>query len=1002
MDPSTRPRTGFSLLIDEISLEQRARYFRWDNTIGGICREHAHLANLTVDNAESIQTVAEQVRNGVCHLGKEATVVAIASYSKEDYHARPIIVSVTDKTEKAPEQAEWMRTLLACWDEKWERLLGPIFGFASDGESVHRLAMHKLFMQHLLDEDSELWELLGSLLGFNLQCDSKGRVADKDPKHLFKRLCTLLRSAEGILIGDVVINRVMLTQHLLHIENMTLEAINNLIDPSDHQNVPKAVQLLEGIIRLYSEPVTGLDPTLLKGRKAIALLAEILHSLLTPFVDVTLSLSEQITRLAKYAHLVVPIFRHHKTSFMSNQLYADSQTMIKSIFFCIAQQKVLDAKQGTKSGFYISQSGDDRLELSFSETRCQTHARNHDSLELADKLSVTADIHQIYNEYPEWDRGHRRLKYRDGEGVDHVNPASITGCVLVEEVDLAACWAAGRSRALPALAAGGFPDVDFETMFSPANVDMLRPHGDGTYPAIAKDPSSGVVVDEEGFTYLDIPSAPTAAASTFTDETNGPVAIELEDLLPEPREELEEPRRHSDWLDFRGKSVHKASAIRIISGKKSNDRLVRVQDLAVRSYTQFNFPATLDRNNLGSDSSFCFGKLAAVLLRVSTRVTVGILSVTSVELNGRRVGQVDVSDLPLVDHGIKITGQLLALRQTPITSAGYNWVWTNDYIRLPPFKATKNPIDTVNRKSMTITAPSYLIQPVNPTRVTIEDGAHGECVPPITSIAWQFPEAMLSLLVGAIWETVKDLEGILSQIPKCGDGDDLPYRNLAGESMFISQAATALIPAQEISDEDVVCLQCHKVLKRQDIRPHVGRHILLARQGVLEPGLFEPVGTVLPCGFCGRSGTCSINLQKTTTTYQPMSECPNARSFSIAAALKGSKSTPCTNAPVLCTLCPQNPKQKERPAVWRYNMLGHIRISHSNHAPPSNFPPMDTAKVTLITREEQFDVGVPDAHIISDFPGPLFEAEFNALRADLKRKADGPVPRGNSKRHHPS
>ncbi|KAJ6609018.1 hypothetical protein B0H10DRAFT_1769221, partial [Mycena sp. CBHHK59/15] len=168
---------------------------------------------------------------------------------------------------------------------------------------------------------------------------------------------------------------------------------------------------------------------------------------------------------------------------------------------------------------------------------------------------------------------------------------------------------------------------------------------------------------------------------------------------------------------------------------------------------------------------------------------------------------------------------------------------------------------------------------------------------------------------------------------------------------------------QENSDEDVTCVQCHKVLKRQDVRPHVGKHILLARQKVPEPGLFEEIGTIMPCGYCGRSGTCSITLQKTATTHQPASDCASARSFSIAAALKGSKSTPCTNAPVLCMLCPQDPKQKDRPAVWRYNMLQHIHTSHTNHAPPSNIPPDEVTKITLITREEQVEVGVPEPYI---------------------------------------
>ncbi|KAJ6554116.1 hypothetical protein B0H10DRAFT_1967551 [Mycena sp. CBHHK59/15] len=247
--------------------------------------------------------------------------------------------------------------------------------------------MQHLFMSELVDENSDLWEFLANLPGLNLQTGPDGRVVDRDPKHLFKRICTLLRSSNGMVIGDCIVNRVMLTQHLLQIDGMTLEAINNLIDPSDHQNVPKAVQLLEAIIRVCSLPTEDFDQTMRKGKKAIGLLAHILHSILSPFVDVKLSLSEQVTRLAKYAHLI---------------LYADSQTMVMNVVFCVAKQKLLDRSQKCGSKFHLCQCGDDRLEVSFSDARCQTHSRNHDSLELADKLSVTADIQEIMIKYPEW------------------------------------------------------------------------------------------------------------------------------------------------------------------------------------------------------------------------------------------------------------------------------------------------------------------------------------------------------------------------------------------------------------------------------------------------------------------------------------------------------------------------------------------------------------------------------------------------------------------------
>ncbi|KAJ6604917.1 hypothetical protein B0H10DRAFT_632187 [Mycena sp. CBHHK59/15] len=97
-----------------------------------------------------------------------------------------------------------------------------------------------------------------------------------------------------------------------------------------------------------------------------------------------------------------------------------SQTMVKNVVFCVAKQKLLDRSQKCDSKFHLCQCGDDRLEVSFSDACCQTHSRNHDSLELADKLSVTADIQEIMIKYPEFDRGHRRLKYRAKEGMDHV------------------------------------------------------------------------------------------------------------------------------------------------------------------------------------------------------------------------------------------------------------------------------------------------------------------------------------------------------------------------------------------------------------------------------------------------------------------------------------------------------------------------------------------------------------------------------------------------------
>ncbi|RDX54398.1 hypothetical protein OH76DRAFT_1331579, partial [Lentinus brumalis] len=58
-----------------------------------------------------------------------------------------------------------------------------------------------------------------------------------------------------------------------------------------------------------------------------------------------------------------------------------------------------------------------------------------------------------------------------------------------------------------------------------------------------------------------------------------------------------------------------------------------------------------------------------------------------------------------------------------------------------------------------------------------------------------------------------------------------------------------------------------------------------------------------PCGFCGRSGTCSVGLLKKARTHQPTSSCPDFYKFSLRAAEKSTDSGPSTNRPIVCVLC---------------------------------------------------------------------------------------------------
>ncbi|KAJ7605351.1 hypothetical protein DFH06DRAFT_1020288, partial [Mycena polygramma] len=84
-----------------------------------------------------------------------------------------------------------------------------------------------------------------------------------------------------------------------------------------------------------------------------------------------------------------------------------------------------------------------------------------------------------------------------------------------------------------------------------------------------------------------------------------------------------------------------------------------------------------------------------------------------------------------------------------------------------------------------------------------------------------------------------------------------------------------------------------------------------------------------PCGFClSTQSFCSIVLVKNKggdgaiRIDMSKSRCPNLASLGLAAAVKSSERTPCTNAPILCPVLPC------ADIVWKYNLKSHISSVH--------------------------------------------------------------------------
>jgi hypothetical protein len=90
--------------------------------------------------------------------------------------------------------------------------------------------------------------------------------------------------------------------------------------------------------------------TLLNSNTAIsgqihALLGEMLDALIEPFINPTVTISQQITSLVKFAHLTCALFLEHESDFMPQHLYGDLQCMVRTAVFRVAHTKLLDPQR---------------------------------------------------------------------------------------------------------------------------------------------------------------------------------------------------------------------------------------------------------------------------------------------------------------------------------------------------------------------------------------------------------------------------------------------------------------------------------------------------------------------------------------------------------------------------------------------------------------------------------------------------------------------------------
>ncbi|KZV94278.1 hypothetical protein EXIGLDRAFT_824114, partial [Exidia glandulosa HHB12029] len=348
LSPSTA-LPGHIAMFDGVALEPKACYCGRRDCVIGLSRETASRVDTSASEMENIDLIRIALHEKRVKFGTEATVLAIASYADDTHYTPiPLVASPSDKSEKADTLAQWLGTTLECWKahDNGERTRGPIWSLGSDGDSTYRLAKHTLCSKGRLG--GALRDKLSRLHGFNLRSSADGQTTwTCDPKHIIKRFATLLRNRQGIIVSDSNITPHDILFHLTSLGSLSPEQAVQLLDPADKQNVPKAVSLMQYLHELgprakAAGSTAGLDPVQIRSRNALLAFSRILWYFVEPFINVHMSLSEQLESLAAFVHCANILQIRHGSAALTGALFADTGATVKNIFTVVARLQLLN------------------------------------------------------------------------------------------------------------------------------------------------------------------------------------------------------------------------------------------------------------------------------------------------------------------------------------------------------------------------------------------------------------------------------------------------------------------------------------------------------------------------------------------------------------------------------------------------------------------------------------------------------------------------------------
>lgn len=155
---------GVSLLIDETALEESASYMSDSNSVGGLCWTHSHSIDPPIAHYYSALNLTEALKEGKVDLGRELTVITAHIFGADVTY--PILAAPMCKSKGATEMIFVFKTAIDAWKVSGaEEKVGPLWSFATDGDTTRRKGGHHSFCLYLSPSPHRSMELSVTSLG---------------------------------------------------------------------------------------------------------------------------------------------------------------------------------------------------------------------------------------------------------------------------------------------------------------------------------------------------------------------------------------------------------------------------------------------------------------------------------------------------------------------------------------------------------------------------------------------------------------------------------------------------------------------------------------------------------------------------------------------------------------------------------------------------------------------------------------------------------------------